>query len=247
MKFRAILLLMLFFSYNAFSQVDSINVVSNDVDNVEIELEQEDSNYVDEESSIIELSDESLKSYIGTAEEYLNYVNILKDSDSLIYHFVQYSGESNLTPRNDNISLVNIEKKVDVIFHPNTRKVMYVSEMLLNENQAWDFIYETFFDEEGLTRLFIRNYSTFNSVCAQVAFERSEYFFNAQNEVIKKNYEIFDNNHNPLIIDDCWMEREDYIKYKSFDELNSVLKIPLEDSSKEEVIETGDKQLETEE
>ena len=43
------------------------------------------------------------------------------------------------------------------------------------------------------------------------------------------------------------MEREDYIKYKSFDELNTALKIPLEDSSKEEVKEIEEKQLETEE
>ena len=43
------------------------------------------------------------------------------------------------------------------------------------------------------------------------------------------------------------MGREDYIKYKSFDELNTVLKIPLEDSSKEEVKEIEEKQLETEE
>ncbi len=247
MKFRAILFLMLFFSFNAFSQVDSINVGSNDVDSDEIELEQEDSNFVDEESSIIELKDESLKNYIGVSEDFLSYVNILKDRDSLVYHYILNNGETNLTPRIDNVNYINIDKKVDVIFHPNSKKVMYVGEMILNENQAWDFIYETIFDEEGLTRMFIRQYSTFNSVCAQVAFERSEYFFDAQNEVIKKNYEIFDENHNPLNIDDCWMEREDYIKYKSFDELNSVLKIPLENSSKEEVIETGEKQLETEE
>lgn len=247
MKFRAILFLMLFFSFNAFSQVDSNNLVSYDVDGIEIELEQQDSNYVDEESSIIELSDESLKSYIGISEDFLSYINILKDRDSLVYHYILINGESNLTPKIDNINVIDIDKKVDVIFHPNSKKVMYVGEMILNENQAWDFIYETIFDQDGLTRMFIRQYSTFNSVCAQVAFERSEYFFNAQNEVIKKTYEIFDANHNPLNIDDCWMEREDYIKYKSFDELNTVLKIPLEDSSKEEVKEIEEKQLETEE
>jgi hypothetical protein len=247
MKFRAILFLMLFFSFNAFSQVDSINVVSDDVDIVEIELEEQDSNYVDEESSIIELSNESLKNYVGASEDFLSYINILKDRDSLVYHYILINGESNLTPKIDNINVIEIDKKVDVIFHPNSKKVMYVGEMILNENQAWDFIYETIFDQDGLTRMFIRQYSTFNSVCAQVAFERSEYFFNAQNEVIKKTYEIFDANHNPLKIDDCWMEREDYIKYKSFDELNTALKIPLEDSSKEEVKEIEEKQLETEE
>ena len=74
-----------------------------------------------------------------------------------------------------------------------------------------------------------------------------EKYKDKQKEIIKKTYEIFDANHNPLKIDDCWMEREDYIKYKSFDELNTALKIPLEDSSKEEVKEIEEKQLETEE
>jgi len=140
MKFRAILFLMLFFSFNAFSQVDSINVVSNDVDSVEIELEQQkDSNYVDEESSVIEAEGELSKSLVNLSEDMLSYINILKDRDSLVYHFCVMKDDNRIIPQLDD-NTIKLDKKFDIVFHPNTNKVMYVSEMILNENQAWDFI-----------------------------------------------------------------------------------------------------------
>ncbi len=238
MRFVFFLIFFSFLSYFSFSQ--EIDSTYNEFEEVITE------EYIDEESLIIELKNDDLKSYINQGEEFLSYVNILKDRDSLIHHFVLINGEDNIIPKVDNFNLTNLEKKIDVIFHPNSDKVMYVGEMILNENQAWDFIYESIFDEEGLTRIFIRQYSTFNSVCSQVAFERSEYFFDTKNEIVKKNYEIFDANHNPLNIDDCWMEREDYVIYKSFDELNSKLKIPLEKLLKVDGIEIEDNQLKTE-
>lgn len=227
MKFRAILFLMLFFSFNAFSQVDSINVVK-DMDSVEIELEQQqDSNYIDEESSVIEADGELAKSSVNLSQDMLSYINILKDRDSLVYHFCVMKDDYNIVPQVDD-NKIKLDKKFDIIFHPNTNKVMYVSEMILNENQAWDFIYERIFDDNGLLRMFIRHYSTFNSVCAEVAFEISEYFYNEKGDLIKKTYEIFNGDHNPLNINDCWMEREDYIKEKSFNELNAKFNLPLE-------------------
>lgn len=228
MKFRAILFLMLFFSFSAFSQVDSINVVSSDVDSVEIELnQQEDGNYVDEESSVIEAEGESSKSLVNLSEDLLSYVNILKDRDSLVYHFCVIKDDNNIVPLVDD-NTIKLDKKFDIIFHPNTNKVMYVSEMILHENQAWDYIYERIFDENGLLRMFIRHYSTFNSACAEVAFELSEYFYNEKGDLIKKTYEVYNGGHNPLNINDCWMEREDYVKEKSFNELNTKYNLPLE-------------------
>jgi hypothetical protein len=219
---------MLFFSFSAFSQVNSINVVSNDVDSVDIELgQQKDSNYVDEESSVIEAEGEVAKSLVDLSEDLLSYVNILKDRDSLVYHFCVMKDENNIIPQVDD-NTIKLDKKFDIVFHPNTNKVMYVSEMILNENQAWDFIYERIFDENGLLKMFIRHYSTFNSVCAEVAFEISEYFYNEKGDLIKKTYEIFNGDHNPLNINDCWMEREDYVKEKSFNELNAKFNLPLE-------------------
>ncbi|MDD2529838.1 MAG: hypothetical protein PHN41_01260 [Bacteroidales bacterium] len=240
MRFQFFFILFIFLSIESFSQ-------EIDTNNVLYEYEAIAEEYVDEESLIIELKDETLKSYISQGEDFLSYVDLLKEKDSLVHHFILINGEDNIVPKGDNTNLIDIGKKIDVIFHPNSNKVMYVGEMILNENQAWDFIYESIFDEQGLTRMFIRQYSTFNSVCSQVAFERSEYFFDSQSEIIKKTYEIFDANHNPLNIDDCWMEREDYIKYNSFDELNSKLRIPFEEASEISGIELEETKLETQE
>lgn len=229
MKFRTIFVLMLFLSLNAFSQVDSINIISNDQDSIEIELDgQEEEEYVDEESSVIESNGESAKAVVKSTEDLLSYVNILRDKDSLVYHFCILKGEASIVPLIDGGRFLKLDKKFDVIFYPNTNKVMYVREMILNENQAWDFIYERIFDENGLTKMFNRHYSTFNSACAEVAFELSEYFYDDKGELIKKTFEIFDGEHNPLNINDCWMEREDYVKEKSFNELNAKYNLPLE-------------------
>lgn len=229
MKFRTIFILMLFLSLNAFSQVDSVNVISNDQDSTEIELDGQDvKDYIDEESSVIEANSESAKALVKSAEDLLSYVNILRDMDSLVYHFCILKGEASIIPLIDGGRFLKLDKKFDVIFYPNTNKVMYVREMIMGENQAWDFIYERIFDENGLIKMFNRHYSTFNSACAEVAFELSKYFYDEKGEVIKKTFEIFDGEHNPLNINDCWMEREDYVKEKSFNELNAKYNLPLE-------------------
>lgn len=229
MKIRIIFILLIFLSINVFSQeIDSTNNLNNEVI-ADIELdEQEGEEYEDEESLRIDVKDEVSKQSVQLAEDLLNYINILRDKDSLVYHFAIMMGDNTIVPDIDEVNLINIDRNFEVIFHPNTSKVMYVREMILNENQAWDFIYENIFDENGIERIFIRHYSTFNSVCAEVAFEISEYFFNENNELIKKTYDIYDGKHNPLNIDDCWMEREEYVKSKTFNELNDRLKLPLE-------------------
>lgn len=214
------LFIFLFISFNAFSQeIDTLENL-----NEEIDME----NYIDEESLIIELQNESLKSYISVAEELLSYINILREKDSLVCHLCVLKGDDRIVPLIETGFSVELDRKFDLILHPNTDKIMYVREMILNENQAWDYIYERIFDENGLIRMFIRQYSTFNSACAEVAFELSEYFFDASGEVIKKTYEIFDGRHELLNIDNCWMDREDYIKEKSFSELNSKYNFPLD-------------------
>lgn len=228
MKFRTIFILFLFLSLNVFSQVDSIDVISNNQDGIEIALDDQEEEYVDEESSVIEAEGESAKALVKSAEELLSYVNILIDRDSLVYHFCILKGETSIIPLIEGGGFIKLDKKFDVIFYPNTNKVMYVREMIMSENQAWDFIYERIFDENGLIKMFNRHYSTFNSACAEVAFELSEYFYDEKGEIIKKTFEIFDGGHNPLNINDCWMEREDYIKEKTFNELNAKYNLPIE-------------------
>ena len=60
--------------------------------------------------------------------------------------------------------------------------------------------------------LFVRQYNTYNSGCAEVAFERSEYYWSESGELIRKTYEIYDSHNTSLDIQECWMEREVYDK-----------------------------------
>ncbi|MCK9163078.1 MAG: hypothetical protein WCR29_05185 [Bacteroidales bacterium] len=234
MKVRVLFILIWFFSINAFSQeIDSIDNINNDY-YVDIEI-GDDEYSEDEESKEIEVKDEISKQSVEFSEKLLSDINILRDRDSLVYHFSKIIGENEILPFIDGINKLNIDRMFEVIFYPNTEKIMYVREMILNENQAWDYIYENVFDENGVERLFIRHYSTFKSVCAEVAFELSEYFYDENNELIKKTYSIFDGQNNPLDIDDCWMEREDYLIYKNFDELNSKFNLPLESIKNKEL------------
>ena len=227
MKIRILFVLILFFSINAFSQeIDPIDHFSSD-SIFDIEM-GEDEIENDEESMEVDVKDEVSKQSVRFCEELLSYINILRDKDSLVYHFSRTIGDNEILPIVDRINKLNIDRKFEVIFHPNTDKVLYVREMVLNENQAWDYIYENIFDENGVGRLFIRHYSTFKSVCAEVAFELSEYFFNENNDLIKKTYSAFDGQQHPLDIEYCWMDREEYLKYKTFTELNSRFNLPLE-------------------
>lgn len=246
MKIRIIFVLIILFSINSYSQeIDSLNQLQSDY-LLDLEIKDEESE-VDEESIEIGAKNEEAIQSVKFSEELLSYINLLRDKDSLVYHFSKTIGENEILPTVDQFNKLNIERMYEVIFHPNTNKVMYVREMILNENQAWDYIYENIFDLNGKERLFIRHYSTFNSVCAEVAFELSEYFFNEQNELIRKTYSIVDGQHNPININDCWMDREEYLKYKNFDELNSNLKLNLSGLPKSNSFDKEDLEAPTQE
>lgn len=208
--------------------IDSVDMNGGDSVVLEIVEDQEEYQPSEEEKEIIPESEEA-KSLVKSSEELLSYINLLRDKDSLIYRFVIFldQEEINLVSEGESTSLP-ISKKFDIIFYPNTKNIMYVREMILNENQAWDYIYERVFDEKGQTKIFVRQYSTFNSFCAEVAFERSEYYFDDKSEIIKKTYEIFDEQHSPLNIQECWMEREVYLMEKSLNEIKLKYNFPLD-------------------
>lgn len=226
MNTRVLFVLILFFSINVHSQEP------NSIYNGDYMIGLGKGEYMEDEESLeIGLKDETGRESVMLSKELLDYVNTLRDKDSLVYHFLRVAGEDEISPMISGLYNLNIDRRFEVIFHPNTDRVMYVREMVLNENQAWDYTYENIFDKEGVERLFIRHHCTFQSDCAELAFERSEYFFDKNNELIKKTYSIFDDEKKPLENFDCWMDREEYTKYNNFEELNTKLNLPLDEIS----------------
>lgn len=166
----------------------------------------------DEEKIIQDESDEARERELYIEDLY-DYVLYLLDADSLVNRYAEYENQDGITEFvNTTVETDGIAKKFEVIDMQQEEPFFYCREYVFNENQAWDYIYERLYDKTGKLIFFVRQYNTYNSGCAEVAFERSEYYWNESGELIRKTYEIYDSHNTSLDIQDCWMEREVYDK-----------------------------------
>ncbi len=186
---------------------DSMLVTDDDID-AESEViyaqGQEAQKAVDIVLSIVDLIEDIEQS----SQDVKRYV-IYEDSPSIVEIPVEQSIDTTVTQKFD---LIQGKDNEDYDF-------TFVRQTIYNNNrQAWDYVYERIYNQEGNLISFVRRYNTYNSSCAQVAFERSEYFYDDKGDLVQKTYEIFDSDNNELNLDDCWMERESYEKYPKFQE-----------------------------
>lgn len=215
MKFcKAYLLLsMIFLSSTVFAQVpDSLSF---DFEQTEEYSEQENMEIYepsDEEKIIQDESDAAREAVLHT-EDIMDYVQYLLDADSLVNHYAVYKDDGVITEYvNSVMSTDELVEKFEVIEQQGEDAFFYCKEYIYNDNKAWDYIYERLYGNDGKLIYFVRQYNTYNSSCAEVAFERSEYYWNKTGELIRKTYEIYDSHNTPLEVQDCWMERENYDK-----------------------------------
>jgi hypothetical protein len=212
------------------------NIKAQDVDTVNY-LDYNTETFYEDESEDYEPSDEeqifqdesdNARELVLHIEDLLNYAIYLADNDSLTYNYAIYKSSNELVEYQDQLSsLEDIEKRFVVVKSEGENNFLYCKEYIYNQNKAWDFIYERLYDADGKLILFIRHYNTYNSACAEVALERSEYYWNAEGTLIRKTYEIFDSNNNPLNIEECWMEREFYDKIMELSNLYSTYPFPF--------------------
>ncbi len=144
----------------------------------------------------------------SSQEEIKHYV-IYDDNPSIVEATVEQSADTSIIQKFDFLQGKDNED-YDFTF---VRQTIYSSN-----RQAWDYVYERIYNQDGKLISFVRRYNTYNSSCAQVAFERSEYFYDDKGNLVQKTYEIFDSDNNALNLDDCWMERESYDKYFNLSE-----------------------------
>ena len=206
--------------------IDTVNYLDY---NTEVFYEDEAEGYEpsDEEKIFQDESDES-REHVLYIEDLLNYAVYLEENDSLTYNYAIYKNSDDIVEYQEQLSsLEDLQKRFVVVNSKGEFNFLYCKEYVYNQNKAWDFIYERLYDEDGKLILFIRQYNTYNSVCAEVAFERSEYYWTKEGELIRKTYEIYDSNNNPLNIEECWMEREFYDKIMDLQSFYSTYPFPF--------------------
>jgi hypothetical protein len=100
--------------------------------------------------------------------------------------------------------------------------IVYIAEYPFSESGDWNLIYENYFDENGNLLAFVRKCSFFNSECAEIVHEKSEYYCNTKHELIKKTFDIKDGKNKTLDFKKCVFNYR--FEYKSYLTLSDFLK-----------------------
>ena len=202
-------------------------------DSIRVSTVTEISTYVEEEydteAEIIDPESEQAQQSVDIINNIIDIIEDIEEEDTLIYRFAIYNNDGNITEYDEN-NQTYVSQKFDVIQAKDNEDYdfTFIRQTLYSENrQAWDYIYERIYNHEGKLIFFVRRYNTYNSGCAEVAFERSEYYYSQYGQLSKKTYEIFDSNNNVLDLDNCWMEREIYNQCKTLQEFFAKYKLPL--------------------
>ena len=202
-------------------------------DSIRVSTVTEISTYVEEEydteAEIIDPESEQAQQSVDIINNIIDIIEDIEEEDTLIYRFAIYNNDGNITEYDEN-NQTYVSQKFDVIQAKDNEDYdfTFIRQTLYSENrQAWDYIYERIYNHEGKLIFFVRRYNTYNSGCAEVAFERSDYYYSQYGQLSKKTYEIFDSNNNVLDLDNCWMEREIYNQCKTLQEFFAKYKLPL--------------------
>ena len=105
------------------------------------------------------------------------------------------------------------------IIRNKSGQIIYIAEYPADDSGDWNLIYESYFDKKGNLITFVRKCSFFNGECADIVHEKSEYFYNLNHALMKKTYEITDENKKPLNFKKCVFNyRYDYKIYTTLTE-----------------------------
>lgn len=190
----------------------------------------ENADEYDEEATIIEVESSEYQEIVDAIYSLDDLIEDYKRQDTLFEYFAIYKYSPEIVayiPSKETDTM--LAYRYDAMKGQNEQgeNFTYIKEYIFNNNSAWDFIYERIYDKDSKLCYFVRRYNTYNSGCAEVALEKSEYFFNPQGEVIMKTYSIYDSNNKELDLDNCWMERESYEKYMTLEEFLQTHPIPF--------------------
>lgn len=227
---RVIFLLIVCLSIStiSFAQTDDLDFDQQNTEEL-AEEEWED----DDEIQVVDVESVENQNIVDQVYAYVDVVQDISQQEEGVVSWALYSDVSGFVAYAPNKERdIFLLKRYDVIKgydEEESKNYVYIKEYIFNKNQAWDFIYERIYDNEGKLKYFVRRYNTYNSGCAEVAFEESEYFYNPNGDLVKKTYQIYDSQNNPLDIDNCYMDREVYDKYMLLQDFLRTNPLPLEE------------------
>ncbi|MBQ6754441.1 MAG: hypothetical protein SPL98_02245 [Bacteroidales bacterium] len=227
---RVIFLLIVCLSIStiSFAQTDDVDFDQQNTEEL-AEEEWED----DDEIQVVDVESVENQNIVDQVYAYVDVVQDISQQEEGVVSWALYSDVSGFVAYAPNKERdIFLLKRYDVIKgydEEESKNYIYIKEYIFNKNQAWDFIYERIYDNEGKLKYFVRRYNTYNSGCAEVAFEESEYFYNPNGDLVKKTYQIYDSQNNPLDIDNCYMDREVYDKYMLLQDFLRTNPLPLEE------------------
>lgn len=212
----------------SFAQTDDVDFDQQNTEEL-AEEEWED----DDEIQVVDVESVENQNIVDQVYAYVDVVQDISQQEEGVVSWALYSDVSGFVAYAPNKERdIFLLKRYDVIKgydEEESKNYIYIKEYIFNKNQAWDFIYERIYDNEGKLKYFVRRYNTYNSGCAEVAFEESEYFYNPNGDLVKKTYQIYDSQNNPLDIDNCYMDREVYDKYMLLQDFLKTNPLPLEE------------------
>jgi hypothetical protein len=197
MQLKLFLGLIILYSFNCNSQPNEIN-----------------------EETVYESKNSSLKKVLDSFKDLSSEIeNVYKNDTTRIelYLKIDEKGFIKRVPNFDDVpdafySSYNVIKN-------KTGKIIYIAEYPQSESGDWFTQYENYFDDSGNLVSFIRKSSFFNGECAEVVCEESEYYYDSNHILVKKTYEITDDEGNPLDYTKCtFYYRNDYIIYQTLEE-----------------------------
>lgn len=227
---RVIFLLIVCLSIStiSFAQTDDLDFDQQNTEEL-AEEEWED----DDEIQVVDVESVENQNIVDQVYAYVDVLQDISQQGEGVVSWALYSDVSGFVAYAPNKERdIFLLKRYDVIKgydEEESKNYIYIKEYIFNKNQAWDFIYERIYDNEGKLKYFVRRYNTYNSGCAEVAFEESEYFYNPNGDLVKKTYQIYDSQNNPLDIDNCYMDREVYDKYMLLQDFLRTNPLPLEE------------------
>lgn len=227
---RVIFLLIVCLSIStiSFAQTDDVDFDQQNTEEL-AEEEWED----DDEIQVVDVESVENQNIVDQVYAYVDVVQDISQQEEGVVSWALYSDVSGFVAYAPNKERdIFLLKRYDVIKgydEEESKNYIYIKEYIFNKNQAWDFIYERIYDNEGKLKYFVRRYNTYNSGCAEVAFEESEYFYNPNGDLVKKTYQIYDSQNNPLDIDNCYMDKEVYDKYMLLQDFLRTNPLPLEE------------------
>lgn len=223
-----LLIVCLSISTMSFAQTDDVDFDQQNTEEL-AEEEWED----DDEIQVVDVESVENQNIVDQVYAYVDVVQDISQQEEGVVSWALYSDVSGFVAYAPNKERdIFLLKRYDVIKgydEEESKNYIYIKEYIFNKNQAWDFIYERIYDNEGKLKYFVRRYNTYNSGCAEVAFEESEYFYNPNGDLVKKTYQIYDSQNNPLDIDNCYMDREVYDKYMLLQDFLRTNPLPLEE------------------